>query len=130
MAPAAPPLPPTAALQDLSVSDDADGDHSSYATAPSGAPVSSNARANSGLRARVLFDYVKEDDDEMDLVEGEILERVDPITESWWMAEGDEGRKSGTFPSESRSIGLCGRGLGRRGPTGEEALSRSDCVSG
>lgn len=50
--------------------------------------------------ARVLYDYAKDEDNEMDLVEGEILEQVDQIDEGWWSAVGDGGNKSGLFPSE------------------------------
>lgn len=47
--------------------------------------------------ARVLFEYVKDEENEMALEEGEILEQVEMIDEGWWSAVGPRG-KSGLFP--------------------------------
>ena len=54
------------------------------------------------IPARVLFEYVKDEDNEMALEEGEILEQVEMIDEGWWSAVGPGG-KSGLFPCSSPS---------------------------
>ena len=48
--------------------------------------------------ARVLFEYTKDEENEMTLIEGEILERIEMIDEGWWSATGDNGNKQGLFP--------------------------------
>lgn len=50
--------------------------------------------------ARVLFEYVKDEDNEMALEEGEVLEQVEMIDEGWWSAVGPGG-KNGLFPCAS-----------------------------
>lgn len=39
-----------------------------------------------------------DDDNEMNLIEGEILEQIEQIDEGWWQAVGDNGTKAGLFP--------------------------------
>lgn len=46
----------------------------------------------------MLFEYIKDEDNEMDLVEGELLDQVEQIDEGWWSAVG-AGGKSGLFPA-------------------------------
>lgn len=52
--------------------------------------------------ARVLFEYTKDEENEMDLIEGEILEGIEMIDEGWWSARGTDQQsgqeKSGLFP--------------------------------
>jgi hypothetical protein len=35
---------------------------------------------------------------EMNLVEGEVIEEIEEVEEGWWTGVGDQGRKSGLFP--------------------------------
>ncbi|GEM07516.1 hypothetical protein Rt10032_c03g1533 [Rhodotorula toruloides] len=53
--------------------------------------------ATSGQRARVLFDYEAEEDNELSLAEGQVVEQVDQVDPGWWQASID-GR-TGLFPS-------------------------------
>jgi drebrin-like protein len=46
----------------------------------------------------VLYAYAAEESNEMDLVEGEILDQVERIDEGWWTAVGAGGAKQGLFP--------------------------------
>lgn len=73
---------PTQAVADLSLNNDLPPRH-----------------ADSGIRARVLFEYTADEENEMTLVEGEIVEQIEMIDEGWWSAVG-EGGKSGLFPCE------------------------------
>lgn len=67
-------------------------------TEPAPAPAPKRtSNAISGLRAKVLFDYEKTEDNELQLVEGEILTEVDMIDEGWWSAINSAG-ESGLFP--------------------------------
>lgn len=49
----------------------------------------------------MLFEYAKDEDNEMKLVEGEILTEIEMVDEGWWSAVGDNGAKRGLFPGES-----------------------------
>ena len=51
-----------------------------------------------GLRAKVLFDYEAEEDNELSLREGETVEDVEQIDEGWW--SGTVGGRSGLYPGE------------------------------
>ncbi|KAJ6624893.1 SH3 domain-containing protein [Mycena sp. CBHHK59/15] len=51
-----------------------------------------------GLCAVVLYDYDAAEDNEMNLVEGELIEQVEEIDEGWWSGIGPGG-KSGLFPA-------------------------------
>ena len=55
--------------------------------------------AGSGIRARVLFDYEKDEANELVLVEGEIVEQIEMVDEGWWQATNAKG-ESGLFPCE------------------------------
>lgn len=68
---------------------------STPAPAPAPAPAPS-----SGPRARVLYEYAKDEDNEMDLVEGEILTEIEMVDEGWWSAVGNGGEKRGLFPGK------------------------------
>lgn len=51
-----------------------------------------------GQRAKVLYDYEADEDNELGLEEGEILTGVQEIDEGWWTGNGKHG--SGMFPSK------------------------------
>ncbi|KPV75271.1 uncharacterized protein RHOBADRAFT_53268 [Rhodotorula graminis WP1] len=53
---------------------------------------------SSGQRARALFDYDADEDNELSLVEGEVLERLEQVDPGWWEAENAQGKR-GMFPS-------------------------------
>jgi hypothetical protein len=41
------------------------------------------------------------EDNEMNLVEGEVIEQIEQIDEGWWSGIGADGSKSGLFPGRS-----------------------------
>ncbi|MBW0517638.1 hypothetical protein O181_057353 [Austropuccinia psidii MF-1] len=57
------------------------------------------AVASQGLRAVVAYEYEKAEDNEIDLIEGEIIENIEMIDEGWWSGTGANGSKQGLFPS-------------------------------
>lgn len=52
--------------------------------------------AVAGQRARVLYDYQAEEDNELNLAEGAIVEGVEQVDEGWWT--GSLNGESGLFP--------------------------------
>ncbi|KAK4673519.1 actin binding protein [Podospora pseudopauciseta] len=64
-------------------------------TRPGGAAPQSNT--DGGLRAVVLFDYEKAEDNELELRENEIISNIDKVDPDWWMGTDAQGR-SGLFP--------------------------------
>ncbi|KAF4449323.1 hypothetical protein F53441_7373 [Fusarium austroafricanum] len=51
-----------------------------------------------GYRAVIQYDYEKAEDNEIDLVEGDIVTNIDMVDEDWWMGTNSRG-ESGLFPS-------------------------------
>lgn len=51
-----------------------------------------------GQRAKVLFEYQADEDNELSLVEGEVLTAVQDIDEGWWTGKGTHGE--GMFPAK------------------------------
>lgn len=47
--------------------------------------------------ARVLFSYAKDEENELELEEGEVLEGIEMVDEGWWSGISRDGR-SGLFP--------------------------------
>ena len=43
-----------------------------------------------------------QEDNEMSLVEGEVIEQIEQLDEGWWSGVGANGTKSGLFPGMSR----------------------------
>ena len=43
-----------------------------------------------------------QEDNEMSLVEGEVIEQIEQLDEGWWSGVGANGTKSGLFPGTSR----------------------------
>jgi hypothetical protein len=56
------------------------------------------AGGQGGKRAVVQYDYDKAEDNEIDLVEGQIVTNIDMVDEDWWMGTNSKG-ESGLFPS-------------------------------
>ena len=44
-----------------------------------------------------------QEDNEMSLVEGEVIEQIEQLDEGWWSGVGANGTKSGLFPGTSRT---------------------------
>lgn len=55
--------------------------------------------ADQGQKARVLYEYKKEEENEMTLEEGEILIKINQIDEGWWSATSLDGTREGLFPA-------------------------------
>lgn len=51
-----------------------------------------------GQRAKVLYDYQADEDNELSLEEGEVLTGVEEIDEGWWTGHGKHG--DGMFPAK------------------------------
>ncbi|EEH08421.1 conserved hypothetical protein [Histoplasma capsulatum G186AR] len=52
------------------------------------------AKSSESIRALVIYDYEKAEDNEIDLVEGEYVTEIDMVSDDWWMgvnARGDRG---------------------------------------
>ncbi|EHL03089.1 putative protein app1 [Glarea lozoyensis 74030] len=54
--------------------------------------------APSGKRAVIQYDYEKAEDNELELVEGEIVTNIEMVDDDWWMGTNQKG-ESGLFPS-------------------------------
>ena len=57
-----------------------------------------------GVCAIVQFDYEAQEDNEMALVEGELIEQIEQVDEGWWSGVGQGGAKSGLFPGASYTL--------------------------
>ncbi|KAF5973590.1 cortactin [Fusarium coicis] len=51
-----------------------------------------------GYRAVIQYDYEKAEDNEIDLIEGDVVTNIDMVDEDWWMGTNSRG-ESGLFPS-------------------------------
>ncbi|KAK7426876.1 actin binding protein [Neonectria magnoliae] len=56
------------------------------------------APAQGGYRAVVQYDYEKAEDNEIELVEGDVVTNIEMLDEDWWMGTNSRG-ESGLFPS-------------------------------
>jgi hypothetical protein len=54
--------------------------------------------AASGKRAVIQYDYEKAEDNELELIEGEIVTNIEMVDDDWWMGTNQKG-ESGLFPS-------------------------------
>lgn len=54
--------------------------------------------AQGGYRAVVQYDYEKAEDNEIELVEGDLVTNIDMVDEDWWMGTNSRG-ETGLFPS-------------------------------
>ncbi|KAJ4130646.1 actin binding protein [Fusarium equiseti] len=69
--------------------------------APSQAPPQAAQpaqEAQGGYRAVIQYDYEKAEDNEIELVEGDIVTNIEMVDEDWWMGTNSRG-ESGLFPS-------------------------------
>ncbi|WBW73375.1 cofilin/tropomyosin family [Schizosaccharomyces osmophilus] len=80
-----PPLPPTPNIQTH------EGEYESNV-------ASRASESSSKTPAVVIYDYSPEEENEMELTEGERIEIVDFVDEGWWLGENSNG-KQGLFPS-------------------------------
>ncbi|KAI7833665.1 hypothetical protein BX661DRAFT_177315 [Kickxella alabastrina] len=56
-------------------------------------------KSSRGQRARAVYDYEAEAEDELPFKEGEILYNVDQLDPGWWAAETEDGLRQGVFPA-------------------------------
>ncbi|PIA15242.1 Sh3 domain of protein Lasp1, partial [Coemansia reversa NRRL 1564] len=49
--------------------------------------------------ARVIHEYDAQDDDEINLAEGETICNIDQLDQGWWYGESEDGSRRGVFPS-------------------------------
>ncbi|KAJ1890936.1 actin binding protein [Kickxella alabastrina] len=56
-------------------------------------------KSSRGQRARAVYDYEAEAEDELPFKEGEILYNVDQLDPGWWAAETEDGSRQGVFPA-------------------------------
>ena len=47
----------------------------------------------------VQYAYEAQEDNEMDLIEGELIEQIEQLDEGWWSGVGAHGAKQGLFPA-------------------------------
>ncbi|KAK2736827.1 hypothetical protein FQN55_001416 [Onygenales sp. PD_40] len=64
---------------------------------PAVEPESDAAKPAPSLRALVVYDYEKAEDNEIDLNEGEYVTEVDKVSDDWWMGVNARGER-GLFP--------------------------------
>ncbi|KAF3287610.1 hypothetical protein TWF970_007322 [Orbilia oligospora] len=51
-----------------------------------------------GRRARIVYDYEKAEDNELELIEGQVVGMIEMVDEDWWHGTNEKG-ESGLFPS-------------------------------
>lgn len=64
---------------------------------PAAEPVAAGQADESGHRAVVEYDYEKAEDNEIELVEGDLVTDIDMIDEGWWIGTNSRGER-GLFP--------------------------------
>ncbi|CAG8951469.1 hypothetical protein HYFRA_00007385 [Hymenoscyphus fraxineus] len=60
--------------------------------------AANESSSGGGKRALIQYDYEKAEDNELELVEGEIVSNIEMVDEDWWMGTNQKG-ESGLFPS-------------------------------
>jgi hypothetical protein len=60
--------------------------------------TSHQASGAGGKRAVAQYDYEKAEDNEIELVEGQVVTNIEMVDEDWWMGTNEKG-ESGLFPS-------------------------------
>ncbi|KAF4968934.1 hypothetical protein FSARC_3748 [Fusarium sarcochroum] len=68
------------------------------APVPAAEPAYEAQEAQGGYRAVIQYDYEKAEDNEIELVEGDIVTDIDMVDEDWWMGTNSRGER-GLFPS-------------------------------
>jgi len=51
------------------------------------------------ITATVIYDYTQDEDNEIDLVEGDLITSIDKVDEGWWMGTNSAGQR-GLFPKD------------------------------
>ncbi|KZP18119.1 SH3-domain-containing protein [Athelia psychrophila] len=85
--PLPPPDPPVAQMAALSVAPESMPPQPAY-----------DSTGEGGLRAFVEYDYLAGEDNEVDLVEGEVVTDIEQFDEGWWSGTNSSG-KNGLFPA-------------------------------
>ncbi|EWC44915.1 hypothetical protein DRE_00974 [Drechslerella stenobrocha 248] len=67
-------------------------------SAPAPAPATTSGITLTGRRATILYDYEKSEDNEIDLVEGQIVGMIELVDDDWWQGTNEAG-ETGLFPS-------------------------------
>lgn len=60
--------------------------------------LSASLLSNEASRVRVLYNFTKENDDELSIKKGELLSILEMVDEGWWIGKNDAGHV-GLFPS-------------------------------
>lgn len=66
---------------------------------PAPPPLARPSHPDNGVTARALYDYSAAESNEIDLVEGQVVIRIEKIDEGWWKGVGPDG-KEGLFPAD------------------------------
>lgn len=66
---------------------------------PAPPPLARPSHPDNGITARALYDYSAAESNEIDLVEGQLVIRIEKIDEGWWKGVGPDG-KEGLFPAD------------------------------
>jgi drebrin-like protein len=105
--PIPPPLPPTQI--DVPKEDDLPDEQEQVQAARAAATavaeqtfepeaVAGDAQGQGGHRAVVQYDYEKAEENEIELVEGQIITEIDMVDDDWWLGTDPKGER-GLFPS-------------------------------
>ncbi|KAK6337972.1 hypothetical protein TWF696_001445 [Orbilia brochopaga] len=62
------------------------------------AAAASSGVTLTGRRARIIYDYEKAEDNEIELVEGQIVGMIEMVDDDWWQGTNEAG-ETGLFPS-------------------------------
>ncbi|KAF3904686.1 Intersectin-1 [Orbilia brochopaga] len=62
------------------------------------AAAASSGVTLTGRRARIIYDYEKAEENEIDLVEGEVVGMIEMVDDDWWQGTNERGEE-GLFPS-------------------------------
>ncbi|KAJ2720817.1 actin binding protein [Coemansia sp. Benny D115] len=62
-------------------------------------PASGPSISSRGPRARAVYDYEAEAEDELAFKDGEIIYNVEQLDPGWWAGESEDGTRQGVFPA-------------------------------
>ncbi|CAG8453025.1 7220_t:CDS:10, partial [Scutellospora calospora] len=63
------------------------------------AEFAGDADATRTFSARVIYPYEAAEDNEMELIDGEIIVGISQLDEGWWQGESKDGTRAGLFPA-------------------------------
>jgi len=78
-----------------------------------------------GKRALVQYDYDKAEDNEIELVEGQVVTHIEMVDDDWWMGTNEKG-ESGLFPSNYVELVDEGAESQPEGGSGKTAVAQYD----